>query len=385
MTAPKPKNIQKILIAISCICLLFYAYPVRADQFDEQIKVASQQAAAARVEASQYSAQAKDYQTKVNQLQAQISSLEAEMRLTQLKLDQLEASIADNKKKLEDNRATLSATLKQIYLDGNQSTIEILFASQSLSDYFARQEYLDKIKQKIQDTIDSIQDLQKELGKQKDQVTSSLTEQKQQRQQIATTQSEQAGLLALASQNKDAANAKVQSANAQISSLRAAQAAMYARINWTSSTGGYIGAFQYRNLRFGSNCERGYPAYWCTQEIDAVTDSWGMYNRECVSYAAFRVHNSGRYMPYWGGIGNAYEWIYNARRAGIANDNSPRRGDVLIAPATMVGGVGHAMYVEDDDVGDGWVRVSQYNWGATPGIYSEMDVRVVPGLVFIHF
>ena len=104
-----------------------------------------------------------------------------------------------------------------------------------------------------------------------------------------------------------------------------------------------------------------------------------MYNRECVSYTAFRVAASGRYMPYWGGHGNANQWPDSARAAGIPVDGNPQVGDVAIS---MAGPYGHAMYVEA--VGGGKVRVSQYNYGSPAGTYSEMTISAA-GLYFIHF
>jgi surface antigen len=104
-----------------------------------------------------------------------------------------------------------------------------------------------------------------------------------------------------------------------------------------------------------------------------------MYNRECVSYTAFKVWQSGRYMPYWGGRGNANRWPTNARNAGIPVDGEPRVGDVAIS---LSGYYGHAMYVERVN-GDGTIKVSQYNYGIR-GEYSEMTISK-SGLYFIHF
>ena len=109
------------------------------------------------------------------------------------------------------------------------------------------------------------------------------------------------------------------------------------------------------------------------------SDNWGMYNRECVSYTAFRVAASGRHMPYWGGSGNANQWDDNARAAGIPVDGNPRVGDVAISNA---GYYGHAMYVEAVH-GDGTISISQYNadWRGT---YSTNRISI-GSLVFIHF
>jgi surface antigen len=120
----------------------------------------------------------------------------------------------------------------------------------------------------------------------------------------------------------------------------------------------------------------GYPALLCNAGKDTLVDPWGMYNRECVSYTAYRI-STRRTMPYWGGRGNAYQWPDNARAMGIPVDSTPRVGDV----AVLTAGFGHTMYVEAVD-GD-YITISQYNYNNT-GEYSLMTVPAA-GLVFIHF
>ena len=34
----------------------------------------------------------------------------------------------------------------------------------------------------------------------------------------------------------------------------------------------------------------GYPAVWANAPMDSLVDSWGMYNRECMSYEIGRAH-----------------------------------------------------------------------------------------------
>jgi surface antigen len=126
-------------------------------------------------------------------------------------------------------------------------------------------------------------------------------------------------------------------------------------------------------------CGGGYPARWCNAPLDSLIDNWGMYNRECVSYAAYKIVASGRTMPYWGGHGNANQWPANARAAGIPVDGNPKVGDVAIS---MAGPYGFAMYVEAVQ-SDGKIHVSQYNYD-NQGEYSEMTISP-GGLYFIHF
>ena len=101
-----------------------------------------------------------------------------------------------------------------------------------------------------------------------------------------------------------------------------------------------------------------------------------MYNRQCVSYAAYKV-SLKRTMPYWGGRGNAFQWPGNARAAGIPVDDQPRVGDLAIHSA----GFGHAMYVEA--VNGSYITVSQFNYDNT-GEFSRMAVPS-DGLEFILF
>jgi surface antigen len=123
----------------------------------------------------------------------------------------------------------------------------------------------------------------------------------------------------------------------------------------------------------------GYPSQWdAPMYQDSRLDSWGMYNRECVSYAAWKVYQTYGDMPYWGGVGNANQWISDAKTAGIATGTTPRAHAVAIS---MQGYYGHAMWVEQ--VSGNMIYVSQYNYDLH-GHYSEMWVNA-SSLTYIYF
>jgi len=124
-------------------------------------------------------------------------------------------------------------------------------------------------------------------------------------------------------------------------------------------------------------CGGGYPEKWCNQPIDSVVDNWGMYNRECVSYTAWKVAASGRYMPY--GFGDANNWPRAAQHADIAVDQTPKAGDVAIRRDHKFG---HSMYVESVN-NDGTINISQYNVDSSGGY--DQDTIKPDGLLFIHF
>ncbi len=330
-------------------------------------------------------AQANDALSKVRELNAQIYAIQTQISLNQAQNDRVSTQIADAQAKMAAQKATLGENIKSMYLTSGVTPIEMLASSHNLSSFFDRQQYQDKVKDKIQATLVSIQDLKATLDLEQARLTKLIADQRDQKAQLDIAQAQANQLAALAAQNAAQADAQVRNSNAQINNVRAAQAAMFARLAGATSGSGSI---TFRNLSFGGACGGGYPAMYCNYETDAFGDQWGMYIRECVSYTAYRVAASGRTMPNWGGVGNATQWPGNAIRAGIPVDGSPRVGDVAIAGANMIGGVGHAMYVESIESG-GWVHVSQYNWWPTAhgpyGLYSEMDLKVTPGLSFIHF
>lgn len=358
--------LKKTIASMGVVAVvLTFSAPAYADVYDDQIKALKQQAAQDAANAAQYRGQADSYQAKVNELNAQISSLNRQIRANELQSAQITQQIADAEAKLSQQKAVLGDIVKTMYFDSGVSPIEMLASSSSISDFLDQEQYRESIKSKIQDTMVEIQQLQKSLDDRNKQLKGLIAEQQGQKQLAAQQQSEVNNLLALARQNAAAADAQVRNKNGEIQKLQSQQAAELAA------------KFGDRVIP-GGTCGGGYPAVWCNAGKDTLVDKWGMYNRECVSYTAFKVWASGRSMPYWGGRGNAYQWPGNARAAGIPVDGNPRVGDVAIS---MAGPYGHAMYVEA--VSGGKVTVSQYNF-ANAGEYSTMTISA-SGLYFIHF
>ncbi len=339
---------------------------VRADQYDEQINALQQQNSASRGALSDLLAQAASYQDAINKLQQQINALQAAIDANVAQQQDLQAKIVESQQEIDHQKTVLAANVKSGYVDGTPSTLEMLATSKNLSDFVDKQEFRTRVQNNIQDTLKKIAALQKQLQDQKAQVEKLLADQNNQQSQLASTQAEQNSLLAYNEGQQATYNQQIASNNSQIQSLRQAQIAANAR---------FIGG-----AGNGPACGGGYPARWCEIPQDSVIDNWGMYNRECVSYTAFRVAASGRYMPYWGGIGNANQWDDNARAWGIPVDQNPRPGDVAISNA---GYYGHAMYVESVN-GDGTINISQYN-ASLNGTYSTRSNLNPAGLWFIHF
>lgn len=362
------KTLQLAAILLAVVSIIGGATLVHADQFDEKINALNAENSQTRNLVDGLVSQAGSYQQAIDQLQAQINAVQSQIAANEARQASLQQQITDAKNKLNQQKAYLAEDIRMMYIDGQLSTIEQLATSKNLSEYVDKEEYRTNVQNKINTMMKEIAALQVQLQGQKQELDQLVESQKQQNAQLASAQSQQQQLLSYNQGQQAAFNAQISANSGKIAELRRQQMAANSRF----IGGGAPGS--------GPTCGGGYPGKWCNAPQDSLIDDWGMYNRECVSYTAFKVWASGRYMPYWGGIGNANQWDDNARRAGIPVDTSPRAGDVAISNA---GAYGHAMYVESVNP-NGTINISQYN-AALDGRYSERYGMSPAGLYFIHF
>ena len=340
---------------------------VLADQFDQQIRDLQQQNVANQKIANELADRASNYQDAVYKLEVQIAGLQKEINANQAKSDDLQKQITTAEEELAKQKKILGENIKTMYLESQISTIEMLATSRNLSDFVDKEQYRAAVRDKIKSTVDKITDLKAQLKSQRDETEKLLKEKRLMQSQFDGERAQQAQLLGYTEQQKVQYDQQIKSNRTRISELIRQQAIENARL------------FGGGQIIVTSRCDI-YPQNWCNAPMDSLVDSWGMYNRECVSWTAFRVALSGRYMPYWGGRGNANQWDDNARAAGIPVDNNPRVGDVAVSNS---GYYGHTMYVEAVN-DDGTIAVSQFNhdWGGT---YSFVPKMPKGNLVFVHF
>lgn len=357
---------------------------VQADQFDEQIRALQNQNSSARENVNSLQAQANSYQDAISRLQAQIDGVLAQIAANQAEQARLQAEITAKQVEIDRQRELLGEGIKAMYVDGQISTIEMLATSNNLSEFIDKEEYRNAVQKNIQDAMARIAKLQNELKQKKVQVDQLLENQRAQEAQLAADRRQQSDMLAYTEAQKAQFNSQIASNTSRISELRRQQAIANARFS--------IGA-----PGVGVNCGGGYPGstggpwgnWGCNYALDNTIDNWGMFNRQCVSYTAFKVHQdflagqNSRDMPYWGNIpANAKNWDDNARNAGIPVDYNPTPGAIAVSND---GEYGHVMYVESVGTQNGQpaIYVSDYNRG-WDGAYREYW-RYTTGLVFIHF
>jgi surface antigen len=373
-TAPVIKGLVTKSTLVAAAVLIVSAVPfsaipkVYADRFDDKINALQQEINDYQAQAAALGAQADTLQNQLADLAAQKATIESQINLSQAKYDKLINDIAATEKKISDNKDALGHTIADMYISDTISPLEMVASSKNIGDYVDKQAYQSSVSDQLQQTITEINDLKAKLESQKTDVERVLADQKSQQTALAAKSAEQAQLLA-DTQGQEAAYQSLSSQrNQQINDLRSQQAA-------AMRVAGSIGN--------GSVGGGGYPGSWANAEQDTIIDDWALYNRECVSYTAWKVASTGRFVPNFGGAGNANQWPDTTARYGIPNGSTPKAGSVAI---WYVGAYGHAMYVEAVN-GDGTITVSDYNNNSDGGGWGRYHyyVRSAAGLTYIYF
>jgi surface antigen len=331
-----------------------------ADQYDDKINALKGQVSEFQNRAGELRQQANTLQNELSRLAAEKATIQSQIDLSQANYEKLIADIKANEQKIADNKDALGATIADMYVDESITPLEMLASSNNIGDYVDKQSYRSSINDQLQTAISEIRELKKKNEQAKVEVERVLADQKTQREALVAKETESQNILAQ-TRGEEAAYQQMSAAkNAEITQLQAQQAAELAA-RAKSYGGGY-------SSLPGDGSRGGYPSQWANAPMNAYVDNWGMYTRQCVSYAAFKVQQAYGNMPYWGGRGNAHEWDDNARAMGIKVSSVPAAGTVAILND---GSYGHAAWVESVN-GDGTINISHYNVGWR-GEYAEWN------------
>ena len=341
---------------------------VFARDYEAEIKAKEQEASKYNSEASRLGEMADNLQSELDKINGQITTIQGQIVDSQKKIDNLNAQIKRNEILIKQRRKAMGQVLADMHVDDQISPLEMLASSNSIGDYIDKQEQRSSLRTSLNGKIKEIKALQKKLEENKKLVENTLRDQEAQRNVLSSKQSEKAKLVADTKNDQNAYSALAQKRNSEVAKLREEQAAANRRAlgSGVSIPGGIPGG-------------GGYPGVWANAPLDAYVDPWGLYTRECVSYVAWKIHSTGRYVPHFGGAGNANQWPSTAARHGISSGSTPKAG---AAAVMSVGTYGHVMYVESVN-GDGTITVSDYNF-AWDGLYRNYT-RSASGLTYIYF
>lgn len=349
----------------------------RARDYNAEIKALQNQINEYNQKSSELAAQSSTLQGKIDELQNQQNSIQAQINLTTAQQAQLSQQISDTETKIKSEAQALSKILQAQYYSSQTSALDVLMNSESVSDYVDRQTRQQSISDQTQSKVAEIKQLKRDLQTQKDKVDKLKEQQQAQKQDLANSQAEQQKLLDDTQGQEAKFQELTKNNNDKIAQLKKEQAEEIAR-RLAASAGRSGGRTSYINR--GGSCGGGYPASLCNARQDSLVDPWGMYNRECVSYVAYKVASTYGWPSYWTrGGNNAKQWPAKARAYGIPTSSTPKAG----AAAVMYNGYyGHIAWVEA--VNGNQVTISDYNL-RNDGTYSRYVTSASTFDVYIYF
>lgn len=337
------------------------------EEYDAKIKEIEDRVSEYKSKAAELASQSETLNGAIAQLQLQQDQVQAEIDLNNAKMAQLENEIAANEAKMKKQGAALAKSIAASYIAGQPSALEVLANSNTISDYVENRSQQESLQAQLNSLINQINKLKTELQIQKNKVNAILNDQKSRRDQIDSSKKQQQNLLDQTQGQESKYQDLVKENNQEISRLKAEQI----RLNQIS--GGTVVA--------GDPNHGGYPAYLNDAPISALIDPWGMFNRQCVSYTAWKVHSTYGNMPYWGGIGNANQWDDNAARIGIPYGKTPKPGSVIVFNS---GRWGHVAWVESVN-DDGTINVSEYNQNGDGRYHERYNVNYMKEIDTVNF
>jgi surface antigen len=336
----------KFLLIAVLAC--FIASSPAVASLDSQINQLEQQQAQQQAQVSATKGQVNTLQGQLNALNAQLGSLQGQISQTQGKIAATQGLIAQKEAELAVEKAQLDELIRVSYENASEPTFEMILDSNSLSDFFNEQEYADSISSKIQAASAAVVAAKGALEQQNTQLNAQKADLQGQESLVAQAQANQSELVAETQGQEANYQSILNGTTSQLNGLYSERAALDAANGSTVVTGG----------------TGGYPAKWANAAPDSLVDDWFYYNRECVSYVAYRRALIGRPTS---GYGNAGSWMSHV------NSSSPAPGDVAVWSYNAVpGGFGHVAYVESVN-GDGSITVAEYNW--TPYSFDRRTIH----------
>ncbi|MFA6492681.1 MAG: CHAP domain-containing protein [Patescibacteria group bacterium] len=310
-------------------------------------------------------------QDMVNSLESQIQLAQQEINaatnqidLTSKKINETTKQIEERQSELDVQKGNLFEAMRVIYETPQQSTVEIIVGSNSISEVVDRAQYIESLEYQIETTINTITQLKAQLESERNQ----LEKEKKDLEDQKTT-------LVNKSRNLDI---QQNEKKRLLDQMTADKSKTQTLLNQSTAERDEVSAEIYALRRSQGNYRGGYTDYPFASESDTgcaySRDPWAFCYRQCTSYAAW----------YWNdklgkswyntrvGSGSAWNWPALASDQGYNVSSTPRVGAIVSWPAGGIfGRYGHVAIVEAVN-SDGTFEVSQYNW--SPISYSEMHV-----------
>lgn len=187
-------------------------------KLEGQINSLNEQIESTRIQLDGVRSERLTLEQTLNALRAEVAALQAQVAATQQKIVAIQASIVETQTELDRQKGILSATFRQLYLRSSASPLELIVASDSFSQYLDTQEYLERLKNGIADSVTKIQELKAKLQAEEAEANRLLSEQEGQKVAVQAVQYEQQRIL-------DSTKGQEAAFQAQLDALEAEQEA----------------------------------------------------------------------------------------------------------------------------------------------------------------
>lgn len=192
---------------------------------EERLEDLREQREKDRVEARRLGRAANVIQDKLVDLRDQIAVIQAQIDVNTVRQRELTNKIAAAQRRLDAQRVLLSANIKAMYIEADTSPLEMIASSKSLGEYVEQQEYRDRLKEAIIETMDEIDLLKKQLNDQRREVARIIAEQQDLKGMISRKEQEAAKQLKQTNLEKSTFDAAVRRQTKRIAELEAQRAA----------------------------------------------------------------------------------------------------------------------------------------------------------------
>ncbi|MCL2371460.1 CHAP domain-containing protein [Candidatus Saccharibacteria bacterium] len=369
-------------------------------QLDREIAALNAQIRQFQQQIAAYREQADSLATQIGILRSQEAAIQAEIDMSELQVRQLRDQIKNTEGRIYGLQGQLGDVIVDMHLARELSPLMRALSSRNIAEFIDREMAMSIVSSNLRNSITELQMLQNQLEADKSAVEVILHQQTNQRSSLVAVRAQQQHLLAVTRGTEQGYQQMRQAAQSELDALNAERLRLWQE---TQGGGNHIdrqpGQRAVRNFSGLQGCSgnrSGYPAsarglwgrWGCNYGMSTAVgvDNWGMFNRQCTSYAAMVLFNEfGRHITSFGGQGNAKLWPDTAPRImGAVANNTPAVGSAAIwgwrDPNSRFG---HVMIVRAI-LNDGWIRVSQFNYGNRPGEFSTMEIPI-DSAVFVHF
>lgn len=171
---------------------------IRAESISELQEKSRQleaEISANKKKAASLHAHAGTLQGRIDELNGDIATANRQIELLSVKIRALGLKLEQANKDLEKQKELLRVSMRALYKRAGPSTVELLVASDSFSEFINDQEYLERLKTSIQDSAEKVVQLKAQIEAEKAEQEELKQEQEGQRNVLASKRQEQQRLL----------------------------------------------------------------------------------------------------------------------------------------------------------------------------------------------